>query len=173
METPLNPVASCPGSVELLPQLRERCRSMNGAAGPLLGEVLLRFSRPPDTNAATTIRASTGLGPLTYRSPSMAAVDASPSRSGALAHRYSPAPARARSPTPGPAVVTPASAAQLIWRLICQGSARKWRQVIDLARLRVGPAGASWACVRATRGQTDMRGLVTAGRAVRLERPLV
>ncbi len=27
--------------------------------------------------------------------------------------------------------------------------------------------------VMATRGQTDMRGLVTAGRAVRLERPLV
>ncbi len=35
-----------PGSVELLPQLCERCRSMNGAAGPLLGEVLLRLIAP-------------------------------------------------------------------------------------------------------------------------------
>jgi hypothetical protein len=38
----------------------------------------------------------------------------------------------------------------------------------------VRPAGISGGVrVRATRGQTDMRGLVTAGRAVRLERPLV
>ena len=37
-----------------------------------------------------------------------------------------------------------------------------------------GPAGTSVGVrVRTTRGQTDMRGLVTAGRAVRLERPLV
>jgi len=34
----------------------------------------------------------------------------------------------------------------------------------------VGPAGSGGVRVRATRGQTDIRGLVTAGRAVRLER---
>jgi hypothetical protein len=40
--------------------------------------------------------------------------------------------------------------------------------------VELGPAGTGVGVrVRATRGQTDMRGLVTAGRAVRLERPLV
>ncbi len=37
-----------------------------------------------------------------------------------------------------------------------------------------GPVGVSGDVrVRTARGQTDMRGLATAGRAVRLERPLV
>ncbi len=69
-------------------------------------------SRALGTSAAVSIRASTGLGLLTYRAPSVAAVDASPSRTDALAHRCSPAPAPARSSPPGPAAVTPASAAR-------------------------------------------------------------
>jgi len=69
-------------------------------------------SRLPGTSAAVSIRASTVLGLLTYRVPSVAAVAASPSRPDALAHRCSPAPAPAHSSTPGPAVVTPASAAR-------------------------------------------------------------
>jgi len=74
-----------------------------------------------------------------------------------------------RSTSTRSAAVQP-HARQLIWRLICQGSARKWRQVSDLARLSCGAGRCQLGVrVRATRGQTDMRGLVTAGRAVRQE----
>jgi len=55
-----------------------------------------------------------------------------------------------RSTSTRSAAVQP-HARQLIWRLICQGSARKCVRSVTWRDFRVGPAGASWACVSGRR----------------------